>query len=450
MQIIIVGCGKVGRELARQLSEEGHNVTIIDMNPEMVQRVSIAYDVMGITGNGASYTTLENADLAHTDILIAVAHSDEVNLLCCFIAKNAPCKKIARVRNPIYLAEKENFRRDLGVSMIINPERTAAAEIRRILEFPSAMDINSFAKGRIDLITFRLKKTSSLSGQKLKNMAALREAETLVCIVEREGEVIIPDGDFVIRDGDVLSLIASPNKAARVFRDLGVYTSPVKNTLIIGGGEIAFYLAEMLLSSGIHVKIIERDRERAEELCDLLPAATVICGDGTSQDLLHEERLQDMDACVAATGVDEENIILSLYARDIVKSKVVTKISHLEFTKVLESLNLDSIIDAKLATTEQILQYVRAMGEIIGRGVETLYKMSNDRVDALEFAINNESKLTGVPIRDMKLKKSILIAGILRKGKLIIPGGDDWFQKGDSVIVATTHKGFGSINDILQ
>jgi len=450
MQIIIIGCGKVGRNLTRQLSEEDHNITVIDLNADKVQRVSMTYDVMGITGNGASYSVLQEADLENADILLAVTHSDEINLLCCFIAKNPRCRTIARVRNPIYSAEREKFKKEFGISMIINPERVAAREIRQLLQFPAAMEISSFARGNTDLITFLVRKGSAFIGQQLKSMTALRSEQALICIAERDKEVIIPNGEFTIKENDILTIIALSGEAARIFKRLGIYETHVKNTMIIGGGQLGFYLAEMLLGSGIHVKIIEENRQRAEYLSDMLPKATVICGDGTSQELLGEEHLDQMDACVAATGMDEANIILSLYARQIVRSKVVTKVSHLEFNSVIDGLDLDSIIDAKDATTNSILQYVRALSNSYGSGPETLYKLCDDRVEAMEFVVREESELTGVTLREMRLKDNILIAGIFRNGQLIIPGGGDVFQKGDSVIIVTTHKGFKDMKEILS
>ncbi len=449
MQIIIIGCGKVGRNLTGQLSEEDHNVTVIDKNPEAVQRVSETYDVMGITGNGASYTVLQEAGLETADILLAVTESDEINLLCCFIAKNPRCRTIARVRNPIYSVEREKFKKEFGISVIINPERVAAQEIRQLLEFPAAIEISSFAKGNTDLITFAVRKGSQLIGRQLKSMKDLKDEDALICIAERDKNVLIPNGDYRIAENDILTIIARSDRAALIFRKLGIYESHVKNTMIIGGGQMAYYLGEMLAHSGIRVKIIEKRRERAEMLSDMLPSATIICGDGTSQELLGEEHLDQMEACVAATGMDEANIIMSLYAKDIVKSKVITKISHLDLGTVISSLDLDSIVDTKDATTARILQYVRGMSNSPDSGVETLYKLREGKVEALEFIIKEDSELTNATLKDMRLKDNLLIAGIFRNGKLIIPGGDDVFKKGDSVIIATTHKGFTDIKQIL-
>ena len=451
MQIIIVGCGKVGRALAAQLSGEDNNVTVVDTNGDVVKTVANYYDVMGVTGNGASYSVLAEADIEHTDVLIAVTHNDEVNLLCCVVARKAAnCHTIARVRNPVYSEERAFLRKELGLSMIINPEYAAAQEIARLLRFPSAIEIDSFSKGRIEMLWFRVPAASMLDGLALRELPQRLPMDVLICAAERGEEVLIPDGNFVIRSGDLLSMIAIPGNAAAFFKKVGISTNQVKNTMIIGGGEITYYLSKLLLNMGIRVKIIEKRRERCEELSDLLPKATIICGDGSDRELLREEHLEQMDSLVAGTDMDEENIILSLYARDRVRAKVVTKLNHLDFNDVIHSLDLDSLIYPKNIAAEYILQYVRAIGNSMGSNVETLYKLMDGRVEALEFLVHKNSDLAGIRLRDMRLKRNLLIAGIGRKGRLIIPGGQDEFLPGDSVIVVTTDSGFQDIHDILD
>ncbi len=451
MQIIIVGCGKVGRALAAQLSGEDNNVTVVDTNGDVVKTVANYYDVMGVTGNGASYSVLAEADIEHTDVLIAVTHNDEVNLLCCVVARKAAnCHTIARVRNPVYSEERAFLRKELGLSMIINPEYAAAQEIARLLRFPSAIEIDSFSKGRIEMLRFRVPAASMLDGLALRELPQKLPMDVLICAAERGEEVLIPDGNFVIRSGDLLSMIAIPGNAAAFFKKVGISTNQVKNTMIIGGGEITYYLSKLLLNMGIRVKIIEKRRERCEELSDLLPKATIICGDGSDRELLREEHLEQMDSLVAGTDMDEENIILSLYARDRVRAKVVTKLNHLDFNDVIHSLDLDSLIYPKNIAAEYILQYVRAIGNSMGSNVETLYKLMDGRVEALEFLVHKNSDLAGIRLRDMRLKRNLLIAGIGRKGRLIIPGGQDEFLPGDSVIVVTTDSGFQDIHDILD
>lgn len=451
MQIVIVGCGKVGRALAAQLSGEDNNVTVVDTNGDVVKTVANYYDVMGVAGNGASYSVLAEADIEHTDVLIAVTHNDEVNLLCCVVARKAAnCHTIARVRNPVYSEERAFLRKELGLSMIINPEYAAAQEIARLLRFPSAIEIDSFSKGRIEMLRFRVPAASMLDGLALRELPQKLPMDVLICAAERGEEVLIPDGNFVIRSGDLLSMIAIPGNAAAFFKKVGISTNQVKNTMIIGGGEITYYLSKLLLNMGIRVKIIEKRRERCEELSDLLPKATIICGDGSDRELLREEHLEQMDSLVAGTDMDEENIILSLYARDRVRAKVVTKLNHLDFNDVIHSLDLDSLIYPKNIAAEYILQYVRAIGNSMGSNVETLYKLMDGRVEALEFLVHKNSDLAGIRLQDMRLKRNLLIAGIGRKGRLIIPGGQDEFLPGDSVIVVTTDSGFQDIHDILD
>lgn len=451
MQIIIVGCGKVGRKLIHELSEENHNITIVDTDSEAVKTTALKYDVMGIEGNGTSYRVLEDADIKNADVLIAVTHSDEVNLLCCFIAKKSGCRTIARVRNPIYLAEGEIFRKELGISIIINPERSAAREIVRLLQFPSALDISSFAKSVIDMITFKVKENSILIGRQLAAIPELQKYQILICMAERGNEIIIPNGDYVIQKGDKLSFIALPGQAAKVFREMGIYSNSVKSVIIVGGGEFGFYTAKMLIDTGMYVKIIEKDKARCNELAALLPKAVIINGDGCDQTILTEEGLENADALIAAMNIDEENIILSLYAKDKVRKKVVTKISHLEFNNVIQSLDLDSVINPKEITGEYILRYVRAISNRRkGSDIQTLYKLKEERVEAIEFIVDNESSLIGREFKDLNLKPDVLIAGIVRKGKLIIPGGSDMFMAGDNVVIATTNKGFQILEDIEE
>lgn len=451
MQIIVVGCGKVGRTLAAQLSEEDNNVTVIDTDPEVVRDVAETYDVMGIEGNGTSYRVLQEADLEHTDLLIAVTASDEVNLLCCVVAKRqADVRTIARVRNPIYSTESAFLRKELQLSMTINPELEAAREISRLLRFPNAIEIDSFSKEKIDLLRFKLPEGSLMVGKPMHEFSHQIEENVLVCIAERGDDIIIPKGNFVPQAGDVLTVITEPAQTEKFFRRIGIRTNRVKNVLVVGGGGITFYLTEILLKMGIDVKIIEKNVKRCEELSDLFPDATVDLGDGSSQDILAEERLEDMDAFVACTGLDEVNAIISLYAQTKVRTKVVTKMNHIEFGDVIKSLHLDSIINPRALTAQKILQYVRAMSNSMDSNMETLYRLLDGRVEAMEFTIHAPSRVTGIKLADMEIKDNVLIAGIVRNGKLIICGGQDEFKVGDSVIVITTNLGFHDLLDILK
>ena len=450
MQIIVVGCGKVGRTLVEQLSGEDHNVTVVDTRADVIRSVSLQYDVMGIVGNGTSYQVLEEADLEHTDILIAVTQSDEVNLLCCVMAKKkADCHTIARVRNPIYSEERDFLQKELELSMTINPELEAAREMARLLQFPNAIEIERFAKGRIELLSFRVPENSKLEGVALRDIPSRLSQSLLICMARRNGQVIIPDGSFVVQKGDILTIVSEISQAQKLFDAIGVRTNKVKNTLIIGGGDTSYYLTKLLERSGIGVKIVEKNRKRCEELSELFPFATIDCGDGSNQELLDEERLETLDSLVACTGIDEVNAILSLYAKKKVRTKVITKLNRIEFNDVVRELDLDSVIKPKSLTAYRILQYVRAMHNSQDSNVETLYKLVDGQVEALEFLIRGESDVTGITLAEMRLKKNVLIAGITRNGRLIIPGGQDTFQAGDSVIVVTTNIGFHDIHDIL-
>ena len=451
MQIIIVGCGKVGRSITAQLIQEDNNVTIIDMDPTIIKNISTEFDVMGIVGNGSSFNVLDKADLAHTDMLIAVTESDEVNLLTCVIAKlnNEKCHTIARVRSPHYSAERHFLMKGLNLSMTINPEMEAAKEITRLLNFPSAIEIFSFAKDRIDMLRFRVPSESPLIGLSLREISARTTDNLLVCIVERKKDIIVPNGNTIIEQGDVLTIIAMPSVAQEFFKKIGVRTNKCKNVMIVGGGDITYYLAKMLQNNHMDVKIIEKDMARCEELADSLPGVSVDCADGTEKALLEEERIGNMDGFVACTGIDEVNAILSLYAMKRVSGKVVTKQNHVDYGDVMESLQLDSIVNPKELTAQQIVQYVRAAGNSMESNVETMYRLLNGRVEALEFYIDKDCRLQGQNLMTMQIKQGVLIAGIVRNGQLIIPGGQDEFKAGDTVIVVTVHLGFQDISDIL-
>lgn len=451
MQIIIVGCGKVGAALTQRLSSEDNNVCIVDINADIVHQLATECDVMGMVGNGSSYSVLREAGIEKADLLIAVTESDELNLLCCVIARKASkCHTIARVRNPMYNSERSFLQRELGLSMIINPEQTAAAEITHLLCFPSAIGIDSFSGGRFEILRFKIPVGSVLHNMALKEVSALTQSTFLICAVDRNGEVQIPGGNFTLQEGDIISIATSRDKAVEFFQKIHMKTNGVKNTMIIGGGKIALYLAQMLEKMGISVKIIERDPERCRELSEILPAATVICGDGSDEGLLREERIERMDSFVALTNMDEENILLSLFAKKEVERKVVTKINRLQLNEVIRNLDLDSVVYPKLLTAQKILQYVRAAKNSIGSNVRTLYRLYDDKVEALEFNISENSRITGIPLQELQLKTGLLICCITRNSQIIIPYGQTQILPGDTIIVVTTHLGLQDAQDILK
>lgn len=450
LNIIIVGGGKVGMTLVDELSQEGHAITIIDKDYQNVQTIANMYDVMGICGNGASYSVQKEAGIEATDLIIAVTESDELNLLCCTIAKRVGnCAAIARVRNPEYNKEIGYLRDKLGLAMIINPEYEAAVEAARILYLPSALEVNTFAHGQAELIKFKIPEGNILDGMTIKDIGQHIDTKVLICAVERDGEVFIPSGNFTLVAGDVASFVSSRKKVKSFLENIGSKTNKVKDTMIIGGGKSTYYLAKRLIRNGISVKIIESDRQRCEELSKLLPKAIIINGDGTDEDLLKEEGIEYVESFVPLTGIDEENILLTLYARQVSNAKVITKINRINFREVINGLDLGSVVYPKYITAEAIIAYVRAKKASMDSNIETLYHMFDHRVEAIEFRVDDESTVTDIPFRELKLKSNLLVSFINRNGDIIIPSGNDCIRLGDTVMIVTTHTGFYDIQDIL-
>lgn len=451
MRIIIVGCGKVGRTLADQLQEENTDLTLIDIMPEKLNAITEDVDAMGIVGNGASINTLREAGIETADILIAVTASDELNLLCCLIAqKSGHCHTIARVRNPIYNKEIGFLKERLGVTMIINPELAAAQEISRLLRFPSAIKIDTFARGRVELLKFKVLPEFGLDGMAVSRISDTFRCDILICAIESPDNMIIPGGNSIIRNGDMVSILAAPKNAALFFRKIGLKTNQVKNSIIVGGGTISYYLAQALLDMNIDVKIIEKDKGRCEELSELIPEAIIINGDATDRSLLMEEGLAQTESFVTLTNLDEENVFLSLFAKTVSQAKLVAKVNRLAFDDVIDTLDIGSVIYPKYITADYILQYVRATQNSIGSNVETLYHILDNRAEALEFSIHENAPVVGKTLSELNLKKNLLVGCIHRKGVVSIPRGNDQIQVGDTVIIVTTDKGLRDISDILE
>ena len=450
MKIIIVGCGKIGSTLAEQLSYEQHDLVVIDTNPRKIQQLSESIDVMGIAGNGSSVNVLSEAGVEDAHILIAVTGSDELNLLCCVIAKKvSKCHTIARVRNPIYNKERNFIRKSLGISMIINPEYSAAMEISRLLRFPSAIKIEPFAKGRIELLKLLIPDHSNLDQLKVMDVVNKLKSNVLICAVERGDDVVIPDGNFVMQKGDKISFIASHTDSADFFKKAGIVNNSVKTAMFVGGGKLTYYLCNQLADTKIKIKIIEQDEARCRQLSELLPNAMIIHGDGSDQQVLLEEGILQTEAFASLTGFDEENIMLSLYAASKSNAKLITKVNRIAFESVINSLNLGSLIQPKMLTADLILQYVRAMQNSMGSNVETLYKIVADKAEALEFRVKEGSPLLGIPLERLQLKNNLLVACINR-GCIITPRGKDTIEAGDTVIIVTTHTGLNDLTDILK
>ena len=450
MQIVLVGCGKVGSALAKKIIDEGHNITVVDTCAERVRRVTEELDVMGIVGNGSSISVLSQAGIETADVFISVTGSDELNLLCCLFARKAAnCQTIARVRNPLFNTEIEFIKNQLGISAIINPELATAREISRLLRFPSAIKIDTFANGLVDLIKFELTEEMSLCGLSLKEIPLNFGNNILICAVERGHNVTIPSGDFVLKAGDILTFLATRDNATAFFKQLHLSIRPAKNALLVGGGTIGFYLAKDLLEHHINVRIVEQNPSKCEDLAEALPDATILQGDGTDRQLLMEEGLTAAEAFVPLTNLDEENILLSLFAKKHSKAKIVTKINRLEFDDIVDSLDIGSIIYPKYITCDFIVQHIRAMQNESGNKIKTLYRILDDRVEALEFTVHTPSVATDKPLAELKLKPNQLICCISRGNQIIIPKGSDNIQVGDSVVMVTLEKGLQDIRDIV-
>lgn len=451
LKIIIVGCGKVGANLVDQLSKEGHDITVIDKKAEKIQDITNIYDVMGLVGNGASYSTQMEAGIEETDLIIAVTDSDELNLLCCTVAKRVgKCAAIARVRTPDYSEETGYLREQLGLALIINPELEAAREVARILYLPTALEVNSFAHGQAELVKFKVPEGNLLNGLSLAYLGKNITNDILICAVERNGEVYMPNGDFVLHSGDVVSFVSERHIARDFLKQIGLATRQVKDTMIIGASKAAYYLAKELLNMGISVKIIEKEKENCESLSVKLPKAIIINGDGTDPDILKEEGIETVQSFIPLTGIDEENIMLTLYAKQVSKAKVVTKINRVNYKQVINNLDLGSLVYPKYITSEAIIAYVRAKKNSMGSNIETIYHMFDSRVEAIEFIVEENSKVSGVPIKDLKLKKDVLISFINHNGHIIIPTGNDEIEDGDTVMIVTKNTGFTGIDDIVR
>lgn len=451
MQIIIVGCGKVGMTIAEQLSAEGHDITIVDTDEAVVQSLATRLDIMGVTGNGATYTVLTEAGVEEADLLIAVTESDELNLLCCMVGKKAGADHtIARVRNPEYSQDIGFMKEDLGLAMVINPEHAASTEMARLLRFPSAIEIDTFGRGRVELLEYKILEDSILVGKNLIDVGRNIQPDVLICAVERGEDIIIPNGSFTLQSKDVISIVSSTENARDFFNKVGCNNNEVRDTIIVGGGTIAYYLAKQLIPLGIKVKIIEKRYDRCEELSAMLPRAVIIHGDATDKDILLEEGIENCSSFVSLTGMDEENAFLSLYAKSVSKAKIVTKINRISFDDIIDKFDLGSMIYPKHITAEYIVRYVRALQNSYGSDVESLYKIIHGKVEALEFYIREDTSMTDVTLERLEIKDGVLVACIIRDGKVIIPNGKSTLQKKDSVIVITTVRGMQNLEDILK
>ncbi len=447
-----MGDGKVGFTLAEHLSQEEHDVTVIDTNDDALRRASESLDVMCVKGNGASISALRESGADTADVVIAATSMDEVNMVCCLTAKRLGAKYvIARVRNVEYAAELATLKQELGIDMVINPENATAVEISRLLRFPSAANIETFYRGRVELIGFRVQEGDFIVGHPLSAQShKLQELPMLMCAVERCGEVTIPDGSFVPQAEDRLYLIGQPRGLTDFFKLLGRYTPRLKDVFLVGGGRIAHYLTAILEHLGMRVKIVERSMDRCRHLSEVLPRTMVICGDGTDQELLEQENISAADAFVALTDRDEDNLIISLYAMQQGLKKVVAKSNRQNYAGIARAVGLDSVISPKFITANQILQVVRGMQNSKGSVMNALYRIAGGHAEAMEFLANDTTRNLGIPLKDLRLKKGILIAVLVHQNRIIIPDGSSILSQGDTVIIVSRNHGILDINDIYD
>lgn len=451
MKMVIIGNGKAGSSLASMLSNEGHDVTVIDINASALEKTQNTEDVMCIEGNGIDKDVQKDASVNKAGIVIAATPYDEVNLLCCLIAKKLGAKRtISRVRNPEYYKQIDFIRDDLGLSMVINPEGITADEILRVLITPEAAKVEVFEKGKMELVEYKIPDNSPILDCSLLEIYKRTKIKFLICAVQRDNEIYIPGGNFILRSGDRINIAATHKDIEQFFKMCGSIKDKVKSCMIVGGGRICYYLTKSLLGMGMHVKIIEKDLDRCRRLAEMFPKAAVIHGDGTDQDMLSEEGIRDADAFVAITGIDEENIIMSLYAKNNSNAKVVAKINRENYVGLSAQIGLDCLISPKYLTTSSVLAYVRSLDNTESN-IESIYHIVDNRVEAAEFRIKeNIPRLIGVPLKELRIKKNILICSVVRGRQVIIPDGNTMIELNDSVVVVSKEHRFSDIREILE
>lgn len=451
MYIIIVGLGKLGSTLTKQLSTEGHDIVVVDPDNSVVSSTVDTYDVMGICGNGATYEILKEAGAAKAKLIIAATGSDELNILCCLFAKHMGTENtIARVRNPDYAGQSQFLRNDLGISMTVNPEYETANEISRIIRFPSAANLDSFAGGRVEIARVRIHSDNPLCDMPIHEMRKKAKAKVIICAVQRNDSVFIPSGDFVLRCDDVISITGTRAELSSFMKQTGVYKQKIKNVMIVGGGRIAYYLAKLLSDTGRNIKLIELNDERCQHMSDMLDDVTVIHGDGTDQDILEEQCIDGQDALIALTGIDEENIIVSMYAESKGVNKVITKVNRHSYS-ILNDIGLETVVSPQIVAGNLVTRYVRALHNSAGNSqIQTLYKLVGGKVEAAEFIVPEDAGYLNIPFKELELMPNLLIGCIIRNGKIIFPGGDDVMKANDSVIVVTAGRIIEDLHDIFM
>ena len=451
MKIVLIGLGTIGRTILKSLSGEDHTITIIDENKNIIEPLIERYDVFGVVGNGACMDIQEEAGTKDADLVIALTRNDELNIFACLVAKRLGVSNtVARVRNPAYRKQIAEMKDDLGISMVVNPERETANEIFNLINLPSIARVEHFAEGKVLLVEVIAEPGCSLIGENLITLGKKLSSKVLICAVQRGGEVIIPSGSFTINEGDKIHFTADAKVLGDFLTEINLVKSPLKNIMIVGGSRVGYYLADALSRKKYNVKLIEQNPAKAEELAELLPRATISCGNGTQHDLLLEEGIEAMDAFVALTDIDEENIIVSMFAN---KKKVKRTITHIkldDFQGMLGELGINNNVSTKQIVASRIISYVRALANSIGSNVLTLYQLVNEQVEALEFSAKKQEQFYNTPLKDLKIKKDCLIACIIRRNEVIIPNGNSEIRLGDNVVVVTTHKNFDDLTDVFE
>ena len=450
MKIIIVGDGKVGFTLSEHLSREGHDITIIDNKSDVLQKTIEALDVITIRGNGASISVLNKAQVSEADLLIAATSSDEVNMICCLIGKKLGAHEtIARIRNPEYSEQLMMLRQEMGLSMIVNPELATAMEIFHLISFPSAINIGIFADDRVYMVEFKVGQDNPMVGLSLSRIQEKYSSDILICAVYRDNNIYIPNGDFIIKADDHIHIAGDHDSIGTHIKAIGYSQKKVKSVMLVGGGLITYYLSNILFDYGIQVKIIEKNQKKCEDLCEYIPDALIIYGDGTNKALLDSEGIANTDAFVALTDIDEENLIMSMYAAYRSVPKVITKINRLEYTDVIRKAGIDRVISPKYITANSIVRYVRSMQHLKGSRIKTLYRIMGKAAEVVEFVATADTKFLGTPLAQIPLKKNNLITTIVHDDEVIIPKGKDCFYEGDTVIVVTTMNQLEDLNEIF-
>ena len=450
MNVIIVGCGNVGYALVEKLSAERHNVVVVDQDKKRIDQITNEQDVLGIVGDGLNYQILLKAGIEHTDLLIAVTESDEQNLLSCVMAKRSEryCRTVARVRNPVYNTETSYLRRELGLALIINPELIAAAEIARRFQYPDTIQVDTFTRGRIELFHIKIEAGSPLIAMAVGAIQQYFKCQALICAIQRNRKTIIPEFTTTLKEGDEIVISATPRDANKFFKRTGINRHPLKSAMIVGGGTIGFYLASRLTEIGIRTKIIESDPERCDRLSDEITKATVINGDGSDEKLLIREGIGGVGAFAALTGIDEENVLLMLFAKRVSHANTMTKLRRYNYTDVMNGMQIDNAIFPGIMTAEYIVKYARSMSGNREGNVENVFSLTKSRAKAMEYFIQKESNITNVPLSQLKLKSDLIICSITRNEKLIVPGGRDEIKVGDNVLILTSGEIYNNIEDI--